>query len=912
MAPVSVLPPTFEQHHDGFGVQCPRPRISWRFTVSDEGIRNWRQIAYDIEISTDNRESVQVFRVKGPDSVLVPWPSPETLGSRARRHVRVRSHGLHSRTDRPIEVSADTGWSRPSLLEIALLDNSEWTGRMITTLDPWPLSSDGSARPLCFHKSFDLPLNPSAINKARLYITSHGVYSAQINGKKVGNHCLSPGFQSFHKRLHYQIYDAKNLLKTSGSNNIEVEVAAGWFASAWTWAKKRFIYGQKLGILAQLEVWSEDSTTPLVVSTDDSWKASTSALVSSEIYDGEIHDQRLNTNTRTDGSICFATQESPIPVSRLISPEAPPVRVVRMLEPRDIFKSRSGDAIIVDFGQNCAGRVCVRKINKPSGTSVTFRHAEVIQDGEIVVRPLRTAKATDVLICDGSDIIDWHPKHTYHGFRFVEITGWIPEDLGYSSIVAEVLHTDMQFTGVFRCSDGDLNRLHDNSEWGMKSNFLSVPTESPARDERLGWTGDLNLFMPTANFLFDTAGMLKNWLDDLYLDQMEESTYWRQGVVPLFAPNCLLRKDDDSHGWDPMPNGVWGDAAIMIPWELYRTSGDISFLSRQYDSMLQYMKHGVVRGEDGLWDPEQWQFGDWLDPRAPQNDSGRGTTDGTFVADCFLIESTRIVAEVAQLLDKPQDSSRFRDTHTHLLQSWQSKYLSATGFVVPDTATSLSLALSLDLIPDSADGRLRKQAASRLSRIVRLNDFKITTGFVGTAFLPFALARTGYVDLAYAMVFQKQCPSFLYPVTMGATTVWERWDSMLPDGSVNPGSMTSFNHHALGSIAHWLHTDVAGIDVIEPGWKVFRVRPRPNKDLDRAGASFESKYGLVDVRWTLVAESFRLTVRVPPNSAAVITMPEERGEERRVGSGYYIFVCRFIQTDWPPKALLPPWGRAEF
>ena len=917
--PVSVLPPTFEQHHDGFGVQCPRPRISWRFACSSGDVRDWRQTAYEVEISADGGESGRVFEVESADSVLVPWPSPEPLDSRARRLVRVRCRGRYHSLSAQRDEASVTEWSPTSLLEIALLRESDWVGRMITVSGPWPLSRDQSARPLCFHKRFDVSSNRGDVDRARLYVTSHGVYSARVNGNKVGDHCLSPGFQSYHKRLQYQVYDVKHLLAAPGPNKIEVEVAAGWFASAWTWARKRFVYGQKLGVLAQLEIWVAGEPVPWTVSTDCSWDVSTTALVTSEIYDGEIYDQRLGTAAKLGDAASFETEESPVPVSRLISAEAPPVRVVHRMEPKDIFKSRSGNAYIVDFGQNFAGRVCVRKVKKPPGSSITFRHAEVVQDDEIVRRPLRSAKATDVLICDGRETLDWHPVHTFHGFRFVEVTGWSPDDPGYpltkSSIVGEVLHTNMIRTGWFSCSNSDVNRLHENSLWGMKSNFLSVPTECPSRDERMGWTGNLNLFAPTANFLYDTAGMLRSWLDDLYLDQMEESMYWRQGVVPLVVPNSLLRNGDDGYGWDPMPNAVWGDAAVMVPWELYRTSGDSSFLSRQYDSMLQYLEHGVARGQDGLWDPEQWQFGDWLDPRAPQNDSGRGITDGTFVADCFLIASTRIVAEVAGFLAKHADSSRFRDMHSRLVQSWRDKYLSVAGLVVSDTATALSLSLLFDLLPDSDGGRLRRQASSRLSRIVRLNDFTITSGFVGTAFLPRALTQAGAVELAYAMLVQKRCPSYLYPVTMGATTTWERWDAILPDGSVNPGTMTSFNHQA-----HWLHADVGGLEAIEPGWKVFRVRPRPNVELTWAETVFESKYGRIELKWTLEGENFRLTLRVPPNSSAIINMPDgseadefkEKGEERRVGSGSYTWECLFVQIGWPPKALLPPWGRAEF
>ncbi|KAL7906611.1 glycoside hydrolase family 78 protein [Trichoderma velutinum] len=924
--PVSVFSPTFEQHHDGFGVQCVHPRLSWRFACSNEQIRNWKQTAYDIAISCSTTEPGQVFHVESEDNVLVPWPSSEPLDSRARRFVRVRSYGKYSLLegrDNNSDHESVTEWSASSLLEIALLRNSDWTGSMITVSEPWPLSPDHSARPLCFHKRFHLSLKTGTIDRGRLYATSHGVYSVRINGKIVGDHCLAPGFQSYHKRLHYQIYDTKDLLVTPGWNKIEIDVAAGWFASATSWARKRFIYGQKLGVLAQLEIWVVGSTSPILVSTDPSWIASITPLVSSEILDGEIFDQSLSMGSKPDDAK-LSVRESPIPVSRLVSPEAPPVRVVERLKPKDIFTSRSGSVVIVDFGQNIAGRICVRKVQKPAGSQITFRHAEVIQDGEIMCRPLRTAKARDIIICDGRELLDWHPHYTFHGFRYVEIAGWGPDDqncpLTKACIVAEVMHTDMMRTGWFSCSNDDVNRLHENAVCSIKSNFLSVPTECPSRDERFGWTGDLNIIAPTANFLYDTTGMLKNWLQDLYLDQME-TEYWRQGVVPLFVPNSLLRNGDGGHGWDPMPNGVWGDAAVMVPWGLYRMSGDINFLSAQYASMVQYLEKGVTRGQDGLWDPEQWQFGDWLDPRAPLNDSGRGTTDGTFVADCFLIASTQIAAEVAAVLAKPADSSRLRDTALRLVHSWRDKYLTAAGLVVPDTATALSLALSFDLLPESRGNSTKAQAAARLFRLVRLNDFKLTTGFVGSALLSRALTRSGGVELAYTMLFQKKCPSYLYPITMGATTTWERWDSMLPDGSVNPGSMTSFNHHALGSIANWMHADVGGLEAIEPGWKVFRVKPQPNGELSWADTAFESRYGRIELRWTLKGDFFRMRLRVPPNSTAVISLPrdgrasevgKQEAKEQIVGSGEYYLGCQFLQPQWPSKALLPPWGRAEF
>ena len=372
---ISVLPPTFEHHHDGFGVQYSRPRISWRFSNPSGDIRNWTQSAYEVEIFSEDGKPSQIFVKESGNSVLEPWPSPQPLGSRARRLVRVRCHGRSSSTDG--DEYCATQWSPWSTLEISLLEKIEWTAQMITTSQNWPLSSDGSARPLCFSKTFSLPSNRGAVARARLYATSHGVYDANINGLKVGDHCLSPGFQSYHKRLHYQMFDVKDLLIASGSNKIEIEVAAGWFASSLTWFRRRFIYGDKLGVMAQLEVYFSDSSDAFTVSTDRSWNASTTAIITSDLYDGEVHDQRLNASKSLSGANLIATgQDSTNVICDLVSPEAAPVRVIERIHPKDIRRSASGKAIIVDFGQNLAGRVCVRRAKKPRGSFITFRHAE--------------------------------------------------------------------------------------------------------------------------------------------------------------------------------------------------------------------------------------------------------------------------------------------------------------------------------------------------------------------------------------------------------------------------------------------------------------------------------------------------------------------------------------------------------
>lgn len=632
---ISVLPPTFEQHHNGIGIQHPRPRISWRFYCSDDDIHDWEQCAYDLEIEPlDNQDDTQTqtFHFESQNSVLTPWPDAcPALESRDRRRVRVRCYGSSSISSGTVEI-AITEWSEWCYLEAALLQRDDWTARFVTPAHKVALNDDGSARPLCFRKVFEVPRNSEksgAIVKARLYVTAHGVYQAYINGESVGDHCMAPGWQSYRKRLHYQVFDVTSLLEVGEENVIGVEVGPGWYASALSWAYRRFNYGNELGVLAQLEVTFTDGSRTTVC-TDDSWQCFTSSIVSSEIYAGEVFDQ--NVHKDLDGWCTFASYNAQswwkvksssshllsAPPS-LISPEGPPVRITQRITPLKIFTSPSGKTI-VDFGQNLVGRLHIRRLRKSSG-QVVFRHAEVLEDGELCTRPLRGAKATDIIVCNGDLLLDWTPRFTFHGFRYVDISGWQRADnddnkagedsLTTRSLFAEVLHSDMQRTGWFSCSNDDINKLHENARWSMRGNFLSVPTDCPQRDERLGWTGDLNVFTPSANFLYHTAGILRNWLDDLRADQMneEESEFWRKGVVPFVVPNCIQKKNKDNDPfWEPTPNAVWADVAVMTPWNLYCAFGDVRSLERQYESMKLYLKDGINYGDDGLWNEQQCKY----------------------------------------------------------------------------------------------------------------------------------------------------------------------------------------------------------------------------------------------------------------------------------------------------------------
>lgn len=989
--PITVTPPTFEHHHDGIGIDIPRPRISWKFSCANQSVSDWQQTAYELQIGAElgvavGREDTPTFSANdAPSSSLVPWPSEcPSLTAHARRLVRVRCFGRY-RHDGDLRENW-TEWSAWSPVEAALLDRDDWRAQMITIADPLPLNDDGSVKPLRFRALFDIPADVRIV-RARLYATSHGVYHAMLNGRAVGDHCLAPGWQSYHKRLHYQIYEPTAQLH-EGKNVLDVDVGPGWFASALTSNNYRFYYGRELGLLAQLEVTiqsKDGATETLTVCTDASWTCEASPITSSEIYNGEVFDQRRA--DELDGTLPplqYNTKISPITVAELVSPSAPPVRVTEAISPIAILQSPSG-ATILDFGQNLVGRLRIPSLHKPAGTRITFRHAEMLEDGELCVRPLRNAAQTDTIICSGkSTLLDWAPKFTFHGFRYVSVSGWSPSDatqsLTATSIVAEVLHTDMPRTGHFACSNSEFNQLHENALWSMRGNFVSVPSDCPARDDREGWTGDLAIFIPTATFLYDVAGTLRNWLHDLTADQFSISPTWSSGVVPLVVPNCFEKHPSDAaagpygKGWDPVRNGIWGDAAILVPWHLYLSTHDIQILEAQYTSMAAFLSTGVARAPDGsgLWDPNQWQFGDWLDPNAPINASSQTSTDGTFVADCFLLRSTRLMARIARLLRKHADAEHHMDEYGRLRDAWRARYLAPSGLLVPDTPTALALALDLRLLPRSAVRTCRE----RLRRRLRLVDFRVATGFAGTASLLGALAGRGKGEggceggwqmpgLAFTVLTQERAtPGLLSGVRMGATTIWERWDALRreEDGRVRvcEGGMTSFNHYALGACVGWLQGCVGGVrlagadeqdenedEVPAPGDEgvvPFRIAPLIHHALRWAESRLDSRWGEVSCRWEFVdnataptasstgmTSTVRVHISIPPNTRARVTLPNitswqtgnsthetpAEGQPLVVGSGVHVFVMEYRKGDdpedeFPVRPLLPPWGRADF
>lgn len=880
----SITSVSFEQHTTGLGIGIPKPRISWKFTVSENTVPNWEQKAYDIEIHRGTSSS-ESYHVSASNSVLVPWPS-QPLVSRESAKVRVRSYGGPS--------NEPTEWSSWMTVECGLLKAEDWTARAITS----PTKQEkGPLRPLRLRKTFKL--SASALQDARLYITSLGVFQAYINDVPVGDHCMAPGWTSYHHRLNYEVFDVASMLRVNEENVIAVELAEGWYATRLGFlGGQRFIYGDEMALIAQLEINSEQDKVSVV--SDASWKCHASALISSEIYDGEIYDAREDQKgwsglSFDQESSWNAVRETEFPRTELVAPNAPPVRVTQTVKPIKIITTPSGKTI-VDFGQNLVGRVRIPSLDNPIGHTITLIHAEALEDQELGIRPLRIAKCTDTIISAGSEILNWAPRFTFHGFRYVQIDGWSPT---LDNLVAEVMHTDLHRTGWFNCSHEMINKLHENATWSMRGNFLSLPTDCPQRDERLGWTGDIQVFGPSASFLYNTAGMLGDWLKDLSAEQLSHD----HGIPPFVIPNVIPEAL-----WPTFPQAVWDDVTVLLPWTLYRSYGDNEILRRQYPSMKAWVDVGVLRGPDNLWEDSIFQLADWLDPTAPPDNPGNSRTDGTLVADAYLVHVTRTLASISKIIDEKSDAERYEADYRALKSRFQAKYVSSTGLLVGDTQTALALAIVYDLIDDSAQ---LATAGARLARLVRKSRFQVSTGFAGTPIITHALTKAGYPQLAYRMLQEKSCPSWMYPITMGATTIWERWDSMRPDGSINPGEMTSFNHYALGSIINWLHATVAGVSPLESGWREILVKPVPGGTVTSAGVVYETAYGRLECSWALVDKCFKVLLVVPPNSRAKVVLPGTESEEW-VGSGRYTFETNFdSQVGWPPKALVPPMFHPE-
>jgi alpha-L-rhamnosidase len=836
-----VSPPRVEHLREPLGIGTGRPRLSWTTTTTSPG---WLQAAYELALDGDLRWTSG--RIEGPEQVLVPWRAAD-LGSRARVKARVRVWG---------KDGSASDWSRPTELETGLLSPADWEARFVTA--SWEEPAGPSRPAVRFSRALDLP-GPAL--RARLYATSLGIYTATVNGHVVGDDVLAPGWTSYAHRLIYQTYDVTRLLR-AGCNELALVVADGWYRGRIGGEGNLDVYGARTAVLAQLEVTCEDGSRHLL-GTDDTWSAGTGPVLGADLYDGESYDARVEWTVAGPADLLA---DAP-PLEVLAAPQSPPVRRTEELAVQEVIRTPAGKAVL-DFGQNLAGRVRVT-VQGPPGCEVVLRHGEVLEHGELCTRTLRTARATDRYVLRGGSPEMWEPSFTVHGFRYVEVSGW-PGQLDPTAFTAVVVHSDLRRTGEFSCSDPLVDRLHQNIVWSMRGNVVSIPTDCPQRDERLGWTGDIQVFAPTAAFLFDSVGFLTSWLTDLTHDQRAD------GGVPFIVPDPPVERIRP-----PLAAAAWGDAAVLVPWDVYQASGDTELLARQYDSMQAWVgKVAALMGPSHLWDTG-FQFGDWLDPTAPPDKPAEARCDPHLAATAYAHHSARVLARVAGLLGKDDDAGRWVEHADAVRAAFQREYLKPDGHASSDAQTAYALALTMDLVPES----LRDASAARLAALVVEARHTIATGFMGTPRITEALSSTGHADTAFRLLVQTESPSWLHPVTLGATTIWERWDALLPDGTVNGEQMTSFNHYALGAVGEWLHTHVGGLSALQPGYQRSRIAPHPGGGMTWATTRLETPYGLLACSWSVEGTRVELAVDVPAGTTAELVLPGA-DEIRELGSGH--------------------------
>lgn len=753
------------------------------------------------------------------------------------------------------------------------MTSTPWHAAMITP------EQDFDGAPL-LRKEFSLEEGHGGVVRATLRATAFGVYEAFINGSAVGDDVLSPGWSSYEWRLRYRSYDVTSLL--APTSVLGVELGNGWYRGRLAWHGMSNLYGSELGFLGQLDIEFEDGHVQSVAS-DTTWQAGPSATTFNDLYDGQTIDARRSQTGWAEPGYMPGTDWTGVrglafDGGRLAEPVGPPVVRAGVVHPVEIRTSPTGRTL-VDFGQNLVGwlRFTVRG---EAGQAITVRHAEVLEDGELGVRPLRSAKATDTFILSGGEDV-FEPTKTFHGFRYAEITGW-PGTLTEGDLEAVVVHSDLERTGTFECSNELVNQLHRNIVWGLRGNFLDLPTDCPQRDERLGWTGDIAVFAPTAAYLYDVKGFLQDWLLDLAAEQKAAN-----GLVPITVPDALKYCPQPPEFPAPESSALWSEASVWVPWALWEAYGDLSVLRNQYESMASHTRRveGLL-SPTGLWD-SGFQFGDWLDPDAAPDQPWAAKADTGVVATACMYRTARLTAQAAGLLGRHDDEAHFEVLAARVRTAFAENYVAADGTIRSDCTTVYALAIAFDIL---ATPELREFAGTRLAELVRDNGYRVSTGFAGTPFITHALTDTGHVDEAYRLLLEEGCPSWLYPVTMGATTVWERWDSMLPDGTINPGQMTSFNHYALGAVADWMHKAIGGIRPLEPGYARLLIAPQPGEGIDWARTSLKTPHGEVRVEWRLDGGAFRLEAAVPDGVAADVVLPD--GVRRTVEGGTHSFEGR--------------------
>lgn len=700
------------------------------------------------------------------------------------------------------------------------------------------------------------------ICKGRLILTACGVYSAKLNGQYVSDALLSPGWTNYRERLQYQIYEVTELLQPE--NTLEITVAPGWYSGYLNGEGKNHHYGNRVALLAQLHLWNE-AGKETVFCSDESWTFATGEIRFAELYHGEAIDKAFPQEAERSVQLCDG-----IGKEKLVAQQGPAVRITDRIKPQAMLHSPKGE-VILDFGQNISG-VVELKIRGQQGQKIVLRHGEVLdREGDLYTTNLRTARATDTFICSGGDDV-FCPRFTFHGFRYAAVEG-LGEDFDPNMFTACALHSDMEHTGSFSCSNPDVNCLWSNIRWGMVDNFVDIPSDCPQRDERLGWTGDAAIFSHTAGQLYDVYTFFEKWLADLASEQS------REYGVPDTIPNILMPPGTPCGG-----SAVWGDSAALVPWSMYQHYGEQDILERQYESIKDWVEH--IRSTET---PQHLHFsghqrGDWLALDREEGKGNRGYTDPYLISTAFYAESTRILAESAAVLGYAEDAADYKTLNEQIREGFLAEFFTPTGRLVSETQTACALVLCLNLVDEGRKARV----IETLKRNLVQHQGHLTTGFIGTPYLCKALSRNGCHDMAGKLLLSEDYPGWLREVKLGATTVWERWDSMHDDGTFDESGMNSFNHYSFGAVGDWLVEDLAGIQALEPGYHRSRIAPQFVQGITHAQADRETPYGKLSCAWHCENGKITVDIAIPANTCCEVLLPEQT-VGRTLGSGEYHF-----------------------
>lgn len=845
------------------GLDVPAPRLSWVLSA-DSTMRNvtqkayWLQVVKDKPVFSNEAEIVwDTKKVESDQSVHIKYNGKQ-LSSGTRYYWRVNIWDSQGR---------ESGWSTPSYWETGLMDSLLWLAQWITP-DIAENESIDQPSPL-LRKEF---LLEGKIKKARLFITSRGLYSASINGNPVTDQLFTPGWTSYHKRLQYQVCDVTNLLQ-NGANVAGVMLADGWFRGPLGPRQKRNYYGNKRALLYQLEIENSEGEKKTITS-DNSWKSILGPIRLSSIYDGEIYDANYeleNWDTPAyEAKDWNNVKTMNYPKDKLISSVGVPVKRIEEVKPVQKIITPKNE-LVFDFGQNLVGRLKIR-IKGNKNDTLTILHAEVLDPaGNFYTDNLRTAKQKIQYIFKDNNEINYEPVFTFQGFRYICIKNF-KGTIDKENIAAVVIHSEMEQSGYFECSDSMINQLQSNIRWGQKGNFLDVPTDCPQRDERLGWTADVQVFASTAMFNYNTVAFFSKWLKDLKADQS------KNGSIPDVIPD-IRNERGGSTGW--------GDASTIVPYTMYLKYNDKRILEEQYESMKRWVEYlHNLAGKDLILDSGR-HLGDWLFFIHPTDwNTKPGYTDVNLIATAFFAHSSKLLAKTAEILDNKTDMVFYNQLFDSIKVSFNNEFMTKTGRLSSNSQTAYVLALYFELVPEE----LKTNVVEYLVKDIVQRNYHLSTGFLGTPYLCHVLSENGKTDVAYKLLMQKTYPSWLYPINKGATTIWERWDGIKPDGSYQTIVMNSFNHYAYGAIGDWMYSVVAGIraDETKPGYKHFIVKPEPDPTLNYAKAGYESLYGKIETYWKTGNEQLYLSVTVPSNTTATIYLPYTDRVEN-VGSGKYTY-----------------------